>query len=341
MSFHAIALITLIALLAAIISLTGCSMNSHFTSGQSAHRRIPVILDTDIGDDIDDTWALTMLLKSPQFDVKLITTTHGQQDYRGRLIAKLLTINNRTDIPIGLGAGHSDRKQNIARWIEDFPLTSYRGKVFDDGVAALIDTVHRSAERSGQPVTIIAIGPLDTLAAALQRDPSIAAKANFVGMQGSVYIGYGNSNHAVPEFNVVTSIAASQTVFAAHWHSMAITPLDTCGDPHMKLTGDEFAAIKSAAGDPRVRAILENYSIWKNIPDPDQLTESTTLYDTVAVYLADPNGQPFLNFQTLHLTVSDQGVTAISPGGNPVRVATSWKDLPAYRQQLLHTLILP
>jgi inosine-uridine nucleoside N-ribohydrolase len=339
MGIHVIATFGLIA---ALLLLTGCSMNSHSTSAKSAHRRIPVILDTDIGDDIDDTWALTMLLKSPQFDVKLITTTHGQQDYRGRLIAKLLTINNRTDIPIGLGAGHSDSPQKIARWIEDFPLTKYRGKVFDDGVAALIDTVHRSAERAGQPITIIAIGPLDTVAAALQRDPSIAAKANFVGMQGSVYIGYGNANHAVPEFNVVTSIAASQTVFSAHWRSMAITPLDTCGDPHMKLTGDEFAAIKSAAGDPRVRAILENYAIWKSVPDPDQLTESTTLYDTVAIYLADPAGQPLLNFQTLKIAVTDQGVTAISPDAtNEVRVATSWKDLPAYRQQLLHTLITP
>ena len=35
---------------------------------------IPVILDTDLGDDIDDTWVLAMLLASPQVDVKLIVT---------------------------------------------------------------------------------------------------------------------------------------------------------------------------------------------------------------------------------------------------------------------------
>jgi inosine-uridine nucleoside N-ribohydrolase len=195
--------------------------------------------------------------------------------------------------------------------------------------------------RSSQPITIIAIGPLDTLAAAVRRDPSMAPLANFVGMQGSVFKGYPGSDHPQPEFNVVTSIAASQSVFAAAWRSMAITPLDTCGDPQMKLAGDEFAAVKKASGDPRVRAILENYSIWKNIPDPDQLTESTILYDTVAVYLADPAGQPLINFQTLHITVTDQGVTAISPGANEVRVATSWKDLPAYRAHLVETLLSP
>jgi len=34
-------------------------------------KKIPVILDTDIGEDIDDTWALGLLLKCPEFDVKL------------------------------------------------------------------------------------------------------------------------------------------------------------------------------------------------------------------------------------------------------------------------------
>ncbi|MFH1265900.1 MAG: twin-arginine translocation signal domain-containing protein, partial [Planctomycetota bacterium] len=46
--------------------------------------KIPVILDTDIGGDIDDTWALVMLLKSPEFDVKLVTSDSGNDVYRAR-----------------------------------------------------------------------------------------------------------------------------------------------------------------------------------------------------------------------------------------------------------------
>ena len=41
------------------------------------------------------------------------------------------------------------------------------------------------------------------------------------------------------------------------------------------------------------------------------------------------------------ITVTDKGVTAISPDGNSVRVAVSWKDLPAYREDLLNTLVSP
>src|SRR5437762_12789661 len=73
----------------------GCESRHAITATRQAQpmpQRIPVILDTDIGDDIDDTWALVMLLKSPQFDVKLITTTNGKQDYRVSLLAKLLMI---------------------------------------------------------------------------------------------------------------------------------------------------------------------------------------------------------------------------------------------------------
>lgn len=64
---------------------------------------IPIVLDTDIGFDVDDVWALAFLLRCPEFDVKLITTCTGDTRYRAALVAKLLQIAGRTDIPIGIG----------------------------------------------------------------------------------------------------------------------------------------------------------------------------------------------------------------------------------------------
>src|SRR5580698_10032702 len=52
--------------------------------------RIPVILATDIGDDIDDTWALGFLLKCPELDLKLVLTEYGKAQYRAKLIGKFL-----------------------------------------------------------------------------------------------------------------------------------------------------------------------------------------------------------------------------------------------------------
>ena len=54
-----------------------------------APAKTPVILDTDISDDIDDTWALALLLKSPELDLKLVVTDQGKTAYRARIVASL------------------------------------------------------------------------------------------------------------------------------------------------------------------------------------------------------------------------------------------------------------
>ncbi len=295
---------TLLILLSCV---AGCSSLHRGSSDKAA--KIPVILDTDIGDDIDDTYAVVMLLKSPRFDVKLITTTAGQPQYRAQILAKLLTIAHRTDIPIGLGAGESKQTQREAAWIADFPLANYPN-IRRDGVQAMIDTVNRSE----RPVTIIGIGPLQTIAAALDRDPSIAPKSNFVGMQGSVFKGYGGKNKPDPEWNVFCNIPASQKVFAAPWRHAAITPLDTCGLPQVSLDAKRFAEL-SQSSDPLAGAIVESYAAWQKAGGQPPPIVSTTLYDTVAIYLADPSNSHLLKIEPLKLVVTDKGLTAVSPTG--------------------------
>ena len=301
-----------------------------------AAKPLPVILDTDIGDDIDDTWALTMLLKSPQFDVKLITTTCGKAEYRAKLIAKMLTAAKRTDIPIGLGAGGRDGTGVIDDWVKDYRLSDYPGKIHEDGAKAIVETVNALAEKK-MPVTIIAIGPLHTLEAALVRDPGIAPKADFVGMHGSVRKGYDNNPAPCVEYNM-GYVPGAQKVFSAPWHNIAITPLDTCG--LVKLSGPAFADLKSSK-DPLVRAMLENYRIWAKKKSIDDLTESTVLFDTVAVYLADPGPKPLLELEPLHIDVTDKGMMAIDPKGALTNVATNWKNLAGYRDHLVKLLNAP
>src|SRR5580704_7918673 len=63
----------------------------------------PVILDTDIGDDIDDTWALGLLLQSPELDLKLVVGDYGKVEYRAKLLAKFLQRAGRGDVAVGLG----------------------------------------------------------------------------------------------------------------------------------------------------------------------------------------------------------------------------------------------
>ena len=61
--------------------------------------RTPVVFDTDIGTDIDDTWALAQLLRSPDLDLKLVLTDTGDTHYRAAVAAKFLEAAGRSDVP--------------------------------------------------------------------------------------------------------------------------------------------------------------------------------------------------------------------------------------------------
>ena len=195
-------------------------------AAQDLPHHAPVILDTDIGTDIDDSWALAYLLRSPELDLKLVLTDTGDTRYRAKIAAKLLQRAGRTDVTVGIGL-----RGRCARRPQSRPLGSqlrscqYPGRVVEDGVGALIDTVMRSPE----PVTIIAIGAVPNLAEALTREPRIAARCRFVGMHGSFDVGYDGKGPAAAESNVRVDPAALRTVLAAPWRDILLTPLDTCG----------------------------------------------------------------------------------------------------------------
>ncbi len=295
-------------------------------------KKIPVIFDTDIGGDIDDTWAQVMLLNSPELDVRLVTSDSGNDTYRARLLAKMLEVAGRTEIPVGIGCKPGDGKGRQSAWLGDYRLDSYPGKVHEDGVGAIIETIRASAE----PITLVAVGPVPNIAEVLRRAPDVAGKARFVGMHGSVYRGYGDSKDISPEYNVRAAPAALQAVFRADWE-ISITPLDTCGIVH--LTGENYQKVYGCR-DPLVRALIENYRAWCDTgkgktPDPAQ--RSSTLFDTVAVYMAF--SEELLEMEEVPLKVDDQGYTRIDPAGRKVRCAVRWNDRAAFEDELVRRIV--
>ena len=307
-------------------------------SAASLPGAIPVIFDTDIGGDIDDTWALVMLLKNPRFDVKLITTTYGAADYRAKLIAKMLTIAGRSDIPIGLGEGGLVGSGGQHAWVDDYSLSDYHGQICQDGVGAVIDVI----DRSPQPVTVISTGPAETMSAVLDRSPETASKAALVGMYGSIRKGY-YGGAVCAEWNVGSDSAAAGHVLSAPWRETSITPLDTCG--LVDLSGERFETLKRSS-DPCVQALLENYCIWKNERDGmmgtvGQLQASSLLCDTAAIYLADPGNKPLVQMEDLPILVTDDGFTQIDASGHRMSVATAWTDIDGFRDLLVTTLTSP
>lgn len=325
---RALLLLSMAALLAAVSS---CANLSSSLAGRA--RKIPVILDTDICDDIDDTWALALLLESPEFDVKLITTAVGDTPARTKLVAKMLEVAGRTDIPIGTGlkAGDMSRGHRQDEWGKDYDLSKYPGKIYDDGVQALIDTIMNSPQR----ITLIAIGPLPNIAAAIEREPRIVEKVKFVGMHGSIRRGYGGGSKPDKEYNVVAFAKEAQKVFTADW-DMTITPLDTCGIVALKREKYRRVFISD---NPPAKAVIENYRAWAKAGEMDPALvnrQSTTLFDTVAIYL--PISRNLVKIENLGIRVTDDGYTVIDDNAKKIDCATKWKNLDAFEDFLVERL---
>ncbi len=313
-----------------------------FASGAAAK---PVILDTDICDDIDDTWALALLLQSPELDCKLVTTAVGNTEAKARVVAKYLDETGRTQIPIGIGVKQHDGGHRQTSWAEQYDLSSYPGTVHKDGVQALIETVMNSPER----ITILAIGPLPNIALALEREPRIAEKADFVGMHGSIYKGYGGSATPSAEYNVAADAKACRKAFTAAW-PIKITPLDTCGLVHLR--GDKYQKVLHR-NSAITSNLLENYRIWhadgirnarKDIDEANlarlvnnQLNSaSSTLFDAVAIYLAIRTD--LVRMEQLPIAVTDDGYTKIVEGAKKIDCAVEWKSLEGFEDFLVERL---
>ena len=316
---------------------------------------IPVILDTDIGFDVDDVWALAFMLGCPELDVKLIVSDTGDTEYGARLIARLLDVAGRSDIPVGVGIPLDDNGRTHSAWLGEYQLDDYAGAVHTDGVGAMCTAIVDSPE----PVTLISIGPVPNIAAALAREPAIADNARFVGMHGSLRRGYLGAPKPMREYNVKKFPVACQQVFTAPWER-TITPLDTCGT--VVLDGEHFTRVRTSnagafggaaehhaftrvrtSNAPLAKAVMDNHfgwfqavADWPVISDMDPSTQSSLLYDTVAVYLAF--AEDLLEMETLPVLVTDDGKTLIDDRGAPTRCATGWRDYPAFQHLVAERL---
>lgn len=301
------------------------------SGGPSRRASIPVILATDIGDDIDDTWALGLLLKSPELSLKLVATEFGKPQYRAKLLARFLQQTGHAHIPIAVGpesGPHGDGP--LAEWVSKYQLSSYPGPVIEDGVGAIVETIMKSPE----PTTLICIGPMPNVAAALQREPRIAERARFVGMDGSVRLGYGGSKTPAPEWNVKADVAAAKKGLSAPW-DITITPLDTCG--LVSLEGSRYQQVLRAT-DPVAATVIENYRLWCKVRKAEAEAEnhSSTLFDPVAVYLAF--SQQFCRMERLGIRVTDDGMTVVDEQAKPMNVASEWSSLDGFRELLVNRL---
>jgi purine nucleosidase len=262
-----------------------------------------VIIDTDIGDDIDDAFALALALKSPELKILGVTTTFGNTEMRARLLDRYLTAVGRSDIPVFAGpASKTDNVMTQAAYAKQVPE-----KKHGDGAEFIL---REAREHPGQ-ITLIGIGPLFTVQAAIERDPAAFKKLKrVVIMGGSIERGYGldaqgKPKPPEPEWNIDRDPAGAKALLASGV-PVFLMPLDSTQVP---LDAKDREAI-FAHGSPLTDQLTLLYHQWMG-GTPNH-SPTPTLFDPVAVaYTFRPDLCPA---GRMHIDVDDKGLTTAGPG---------------------------
>ena len=220
-----------------------------------------ILIDTDIGGDVDDALALGMALNTPEIEIVGITNVYLANAWRAGVTKELLRVYGREEIPVCTGA----EKPLIGWWDENrIPNSSpdygeYRGEKLPHAA----DFIIRKAEEIDDLI-LLAIGPLTNVGLALAKAPHIAKRLRIFMMGGQL-------NKAHPEWNIVCDPEAARIVFESG-ADVTMVGLDVTN--RCRFTRDEVDEIKNA-GNPRAERLglmmeqfIRNFGYLPILHDP-------------------------------------------------------------------------
>jgi purine nucleosidase len=284
-----------------------------------------VIIDTDIGDDIDDAFAIALALKSPELKILGISTTFGDTEARAKIVDRLLGEAGRTDIPVL--AGTPTKTTNVMNQ-KLYGEGGHFGKtVHPNTVDFILDQIRQFP---GQ-ITLIAIGPLMNVGALIDKDLQTFLKLKrVVIMGGSIECGYGElwfcpQRGPDAEWNIINDIPSAKKLFLSGV-PLYVMPLDST---QLKLDETKRSFLFKQ-GTPLTDALTLLYHEW------DQQTP--TLFDPVTVaFILDPKICPV---EPMHIRVDDKGFTR-KESGTPNAQVCMHSDADAFFRLQIGRLVAP
>ena len=283
-----------------------------------------VILDTDIGDDIDDSFALLLLLESHKFNCLGVTTVFRNSLKRAKM-AKQLIRSLGYDIKVYRGIDNP-LKQNIDHLIskeikekekydEDgkyiFPQydkSMENEKVEDENA---VDFIIRMIHLYPHEVTLIPIGPLTNIASAIKKDPTIVPLIKEIRLMGA------GLNLNFVERNIFCDPDAAKIVFSSNINKIVAVTINVTS--LTSLTEEEVNSLKNN-NSKAIKLVYEAMMKWFKHYE----FSSPVMHDPLTV--ASLIDESIINTQLCHLDVdlSKDGYTFINDNcPNNVYVSTS------------------
>ena len=226
------------------------------TADQPGSQKHPVLIDTDIGDDIDDALALALALRSPEIALCGVTTVFGDTQRRAQLAAHLLHIFGRDEIPIA--AGLQTPLQPRRR-----PSGVPQAVIVDDCADCVVppmlssasapELIVQTALAHHDRLILLCLGPLTNIATALRLESRM-----FMAIRRIVMMG-GTSGIPFPEWNVRNDATAARIVLAA---GIPVTMLGWNVTTRCQLREEDIERLR-CNGSPQTRLLSQLIAIWQ------------------------------------------------------------------------------
>lgn len=258
-----------------------------------------IIIDTDIGDDVDDAFAVALALRSPELQILGITTTFGDTETRAKLADRLLGETGHSDIPVAVG---TPTKAN-----NTFTQRAYAegGRFARTSHPKAVDFILEQIRKNPGQITLVAIGPLVNVGALMDRDSEAFRNLRrVVLMGGSISRRYGDLGYTPdrgpePEWNIKIDIPSAQKLFASGV-PIFMMPLDSTQLKLDEVKREILFSVKT----PLTDALTVLYHEWGQ--------QTPTLFDVMTIaYILKPDLCPT---KPLHISVDEQGFTRATAG---------------------------
>ena len=176
--------------------------------------KLNVIIDTDIGDDIDDAFALSLAMQSPELNILGVTTVFGDTLRRAKIAKRLLRLGACGHIPVRAGVGvpilnptKFGREQDYSKKPQTY-IDSTDEESLDSDQTAL-DFLYEQIMGSDDPISLITLGPLTNIGLLIATHREVVGKIErIIIMGGAFFMNF-------PEHNVVSDPEAAQIVFSS------------------------------------------------------------------------------------------------------------------------------
>ena len=278
-----------------------------------------VILDTDIGSDVDDAMALAVILGSPALTLDAVTTVYGDVLLRARLAQRYagLAGTSLRAIP-----GLSETLSGAKVWWPGHEGSLHEGlakETVDQGdvTDAIVEMVAEAA------TDVIAIGPLGNIARALRARPELATEVHHLWVMGGDFGSDGTLEH-----NFRSDAVAAAEVFAT---DIPATVFGLNVTEQLRITESAIAHLGETG--PLGLALLADIAQWRKMWD----VEWNVPHDPLTV-LAITDPQLFEFSGPGRISIEEHGAHAgrstFTPGEGSVRIATAM-DVDAVAQTMM------